>query len=77
LPTTNRSHAGAAKSAHEHIDALLGVVAAESLDAYSVRYQLTRYATWWWKNDPKLCALPAALVQVLDEAGVPSQYDWT
>ncbi len=77
LPLTNEARAVAAKFAREHIDALLGVVAAESLDAYSVRHQLTRYATWWWKNDATLRALPEELVQVLDDAGVPSRCDWT
>ena len=77
LPLTNDARARAAAGAHEQIGALLGVVAAESLDAYSVRHQLARYATWWWKDNAALRALPEALVQVLDDAGVPSQCDWT
>jgi hypothetical protein len=77
LPLTNEAYARAGAGAREHLGALLGVVAAESLDAYSVRHQLTRYATWWWKDKPTLSALPEALVKVLDDAGVPSQCDWT
>ncbi len=77
LPLTNDARVGASRSAREHIDALLGVVAAESLDAYAVRHQLTLYATWWWKEQPTLRALPEDLVKVLDDAGVPSQRDWT
>ncbi|MEP7123764.1 MAG: CHAT domain-containing protein, partial [Byssovorax sp.] len=77
LPLTNSARADAARCAREHIDALLGAVAAESLDAYSVRHQLARYATWWWKDQPLLRGLPEDLVKVLDDAGVPSQRDWT
>jgi hypothetical protein len=77
LPLTNGARAEAAKNARDHIQALLGVVPADSLDAYSVRHQLRRYVTWWWKNKEALSALPAELVQTLDDAGVPAECDWT
>jgi hypothetical protein len=77
LPPAHEARADAPERARFHIDALLGVVAPESLDAYSVRHQLARYATWWWKDEPLLRALPDELVKKLDDAGVPSQCDWT
>ena len=77
LPLSHRARATAARSAREHVDALLRVVPADSLDAYAVRHQLTRYATWWWKDDAALRALPEELVKTLDQAGVPAQHDWT
>ncbi len=77
LPLAHEARVGAAKGARKHIAALLGAVAADSFDAYSVRHQLTRYAAWWWKDDAALRALPEELVKTLDDAGVPSQCDWT
>lgn len=77
LPQSHEARAVAPERAHAHVDALLDLVAAASLDAYSVRHQLARYTTWWWKDQPTLSALPEELVKKLDEAGVPSQCDWT
>ena len=77
LSPTHEARVNAAPRAAAHIDALLGLASAGSFDAYSIRHQLTRYATWWWKDDPALRALPDELVNKLDEAGVPARADWT
>ena len=77
LPPDHEARAAAPERARFHLDALLDHVNAASLDAYSVRHQLARYATWWWRDEPALRALPEALVRKLDEAGVPLRWDWT
>ena len=77
LPPAHEARVNAVPRASAHVDALLGLASAGSFDAYSVRHQLTRYATWWWKDDPALRALPDELVNKLDEAGVPARVDWT
>lgn len=77
LPPAHEARAAAPERAHHHLAALLGRVNAASLDAYSVRHQLARYTTWWWKDEPTRRALPEALVLTLDKAGVPPWWDWT
>ena len=77
LPDTHEARVSAPESARRPLDALLARVNAASLDAYSVRHQLARYTTWWWKDEPALRALPEELVSKLDEAGVPPRWDWT
>lgn len=77
LPPAHEGRIDAAARAQVHLDALLGLASAASFDAYSVRHQLARYATWWWKDDLTRRALPDELVKRLDEAGVPARHDWT
>jgi hypothetical protein len=77
LPEGHALREGAAERARSHVEALLTLALPDSLDAYSVRLQLARYATWWWRDEPARRALPDELVKRLDEAGVPARYDWT
>jgi hypothetical protein len=77
LPENHEARAAAPEFARHHLGALLKHVEPASLDAYSVRHQLARYARWWWKDEPALRALPDELVLTLDTAGVPPQWDWT
>lgn len=77
LPKDHAMRIDVAAHARSHVNTLLTLASPDSLDAYSVRLQLARYATWWWRDTPALRELPGELVKRLDEAGVPARRDWT
>jgi CHAT domain len=74
LPESDPARASAGLAAREHIEALLELTTPRSLDAYSSKRQLMRYAGWWWSHDAGRRDLPEALVALLDQRGVPSQW---
>lgn len=74
LPEGHEARDSSGLDAREHIEALLDLATPRSLDAYSSKRQLMRYAGWWWSHDSKRRELPEALVSLLEERGVPSQW---
>lgn len=73
LPDAHEAQRDAPTQARAHIERLLDKAGARSLDAYSVKRQMIRYASWWWKHARER-ELPLLLVELLDQRGVPSQW---
>ncbi|MFT3766818.1 MAG: CHAT domain-containing protein [Minicystis sp.] len=68
LPERHWARRESEASAHRHLDALLR--STNDMDKYSLRRQLLRYTTWWWKGRDHLVKLPQALGDKMDELGV-------